>query len=244
MPAKTLVAGNWKMNGLFASLAEVEALAAALRRQPAPCRVALMPPATLIHAAAQAAAGVIEIGAQDLSPEACGAHTGDLNGELLHDAGARLVILGHSERRHGHGETDAQIAAKVEAALRCGLEPVICVGETAEQHAAGETLDVVRAQVRGSLPPSLEGQAFALAYEPVWAIGSGRTPSTAEIAEVHAALVEAIAGFGGMAPVLYGGSVKGDNAREILALPGVGGALVGGASLKADDFLPIVRAAA
>src|SRR5579859_83002 len=182
-----LIAGNWKMNGLSAALTEAAAVAAGLGGTAA--RVAICPPATLIQRMSAALAGsVVQVGGQDCRAEASGAYTGDVAAEMLADAGASLVILGHSERRAGHGETDALVAAKVGAALRSGLEPIVCVGETLEQRQAGEALAVVTGQVRGSLPPELAGRPFAVAYEPVWAIGTGLTPTTAEIEEMHAAV--------------------------------------------------------
>ncbi len=243
-----LVAGNWKMNGLGASLAEAETLEKALQEQAAACRVALCPPATLIDRMAQALkGGVVEIGGQDCHAETSGAYTGSVSAEMVRDAGAGLVILGHSERRAGFGETDADVAAKVEAALAAGLEPIICIGETLQEREAGQAVEVVSRQVAGSLPASLTGKAFAVAYEPVWAIGTGLTPTLEQIEEVHAAVRAAMVarlGEGGRAaPILYGGSVKPSNAKEILAVAEVGGALVGGASLKAEDFLGIIRAA-
>jgi triosephosphate isomerase (TIM) len=244
---RRLVAGNWKMNGVSAALAEAHDLAEALAREPANCRVALFPPAPLIHRMWEAVqGGAVEIGAQDCHAEVAGAYTGDLSAEMLHDAGASLVILGHSERRTGYRESDADVAAKVEAALRAGLEPVICVGESLEERDEGYALEVVSAQVRASLPAALDGLTFAIAYEPVWAIGSGRTPTPEQVEEVHGAIHALLAerfGDGAGVPVLYGGSVRPDNAAELMAVPGVDGALVGGASLKAADFLPIVRAA-
>ncbi len=242
-----LVAGNWKMNGLGASLAEAETLEKALKEQAAACRVALCPPATLIDRMAQALkGGAVEIGGQDCHAETSGAYTGSVSAEMVRDAGARLVILGHSERRAGFGETDADVAAKVEAALAADLEPIICIGETLQQREAGQAVEVVSRQVAGSLPASLAGKAFAVAYEPVWAIGTGLTPTLEQIEEVHAAVRAAMVaklGEGGRAaPILYGGSVKPSNAKEILAVAEVGGALVGGASLKAEDFLGIIRA--
>ncbi|ASD28093.1 triose-phosphate isomerase [Brevundimonas diminuta] len=242
-----LVAGNWKMNGLGASLAEAETLETALKEQAAACRVALCPPATLIDRMAQALkGGAVEIGGQDCHAAASGAYTGSVSAEMVRDAGARLVILGHSERRAGFGETDADVAAKVEAALAADLEPIICIGETLQEREAGQAVEVVSRQVAGSLPASLAGKAFAVAYEPVWAIGTGLTPTLEQIEEVHAAVRAAMVaklGEGGrVAPILYGGSVKPSNAREILAVAEVGGALVGGASLKAEDFLGIIRA--
>lgn len=242
-----LVAGNWKMNGLGASLAEAETLEKALKEQAAACRVALCPPATLIDRMAQALkGGAVEIGGQDCHAAASGAYTGSVSAEMVRDAGAGLVILGHSERRAGFGETDADVAAKVEAALAADLEPIICIGETLQEREAGQAVEVVSRQVAGSLPASLAGKAFAVAYEPVWAIGTGLTPTLEQIEEVHAAVRAAMVaklGEGGRAaPILYGGSVKPSNAREILAVAEVGGALVGGASLKAEDFLGIIRA--
>ena len=242
-----LIAGNWKMNGVAASLDEAVALKTALDARPAACRVALCPPATLIDRLATAVGGgAVEVGGQDCHAEACGAFTGSISAEMLADAGASLVILGHSERRAGFGETDADVAAKTLAALAAGLEPIICVGETLEQRQAGDAVAVVSGQVIGSLPESLSGKAFAVAYEPVWAIGTGLTPTLEQIGEVHAAvraaMVERLGEGGRTAPILYGGSVKPSNAAEILNVPEVGGALVGGASLKAADFLGIIRA--
>jgi triosephosphate isomerase len=243
-----LVAGNWKMNGLGASLGEAEALAKALQEQAAACRVALCPPATLMERMARVLSNTpVELGGQDCHAEAAGAFTGSVSAPMLADAGATLVILGHSERRAGFGETDADVAAKVEAALATGLEPVICIGETLAEREAGQAVEVVSRQVAGSLPSSLAGKAFAVAYEPVWAIGTGLTPTLEQIEEVHAAVRAAMVaklGEGGrLAPILYGGSVKPSNAAEILAVAEVGGALVGGASLKAEDFLGIISAA-
>jgi triosephosphate isomerase len=246
MRTEKLIAGNWKMNGLGGSLGEVEALRAALAEAAPACRVALCPPATLIERMARAAGDGIEIGGQDCRAESHGAFTGDVSAAMLRDAGATLVILGHSERRQGHGETDAVVAAKAEVALSAGLEPIICVGETLEQREAGRAVEVVRGQVMASLPAILaEKGAFAVAYEPVWAIGTGLTPSLEQIEAVHravrAAMIDRLGPAGAARPILYGGSVKPENAREILSVPEVGGALVGGASLKAADFLGIVR---
>jgi triosephosphate isomerase len=240
-----LIAGNWKMNGLEASLAQARATAAGLGTTRA--RVAICPPATLVSRLAQALAGSsVLTGGQDCRAEVSGAYTGDIAAEMLADAGASLVILGHSERRAGYGETDAVVAAKVLAALRGGLEPIVCVGETLEQRKAGQALAIVTGQVRGSLPADLAGKAFSVAYEPVWAIGTGLTPSTEEIVEVHRAIREILTGqfgaHGATVPILYGGSVKPSNAAEILNADEVGGALVGGASLKAEDFLGIIKA--
>jgi triosephosphate isomerase len=245
---RPLVAGNWKMNGLEAAMEEARAVAAALDAHPPAARVAICPPATLIHRLADILGGTgVEVGGQDCRAEPSGAFTGDVSAEMLADAGANLVILGHSERRAGYGETDSLVAAKAQAALRAGLEPIICVGETLAEREGGRTLSVVTGQVRGSLPESLAGKAFAVAYEPVWAIGSGLTPTLAQIEEVHVAiravLTELFGAHGARVPILYGGSVKPSNASEILRLRDVGGALVGGASLKAADFLGIIGAA-
>jgi len=240
-----LIAGNWKMNGLTASLAEAQAVAAGLGATPA--RVAICPPSILIHRMASAlAGGPVLVGGQDHHWDDAGAFTGDVSAEMLADAGAKLVILGHSERRAGYRETDALVASKVVAALRAGLEPIVCVGETLDERKAGKALAIVTGQVRGSLPGELAGTTFSVAYEPVWAIGTGLTPTTREIEEVHrairATLVEMFGPAGKAVPILYGGSVKPGNAAEILHADEVGGALVGGASLKADDFLGIIRA--
>ena len=248
MTQTRLIAGNWKMNGTVADLSEAQTLMQDLAQTPAATRVALCPPATLIARMAWfLREGALEVGGQDCRAEISGAYTGDISAEMLADAGAKLVILGHSERRAGYGETDALVAAKAEAALRAGLEPIICVGETLQEREAGRAVEVVRGQVMGSLPASLDGKVFAVAYEPVWAIGTGLTPTLEQIEEVHAAvraaMVERLGEGGRTAPILYGGSVKPANAAEILAVPEVGGALVGGASLKAADFLGIIRAA-
>jgi triosephosphate isomerase len=240
-----LIAGNWKMNGLVAALDEARAVAAGAGEGPA--RVALCPPATLVERLARALAGSrVLVGGQDCRAEPSGAFTGDVAAEMLADAGAALVILGHSERRAGYGESDALVSAKVRAALRAGLEPIVCVGETLNQRNAGDALAVVTGQVRGSLPAELAGKAFAVAYEPVWAIGTGLTPTTPQIEEVHRAIRAVLKAMFGRdadhAPILYGGSVKPSNAAEILHAAEVGGALVGGASLKASDFLGIIGA--
>lgn len=240
-----LIAGNWKMNGLRDSLGEAQAVAAGAATSPA--RVAICPPSLLIREMSQMLAGSrVLVGGQDAHWENSGACTGDVSAPMLADAGARLVILGHSERRAACGETDEVVARKVRAALRAGLEPIVCVGETLEQRKAGEALAVVTGQVRGSLPADLAGRPFAVAYEPVWAIGTGLTPTTTEIEEMHrairATLAEMFGAGGASAPILYGGSVKPSNAAEILRAAEVGGALVGGASLKAADFLEIIGA--
>lgn len=248
MQSVKLIAGNWKMNGLGASLEEVATLRQALESDPPACRVALCPPATLVDRMAAAARGsVIEVGGQDCRAETHGAYTGGVSAAMLKDAGAGVVIVGHSERRQEFGETDALVSAKAEAAVAAGLAPIVCVGETLEQREAGRAVEIVRDQVMNSLPKAVLEGDFAVAYEPVWAIGTGLTPTLEQIEEVHravrAAMLERLGLGSAAAPILYGGSVKPDNARDILAVPEVGGALVGGASLKAADFLPIIRAA-
>ncbi|MBR7619901.1 triose-phosphate isomerase [Phenylobacterium sp. 20VBR1] len=240
-----LIAGNWKMNGDSASLGEALATAAGLGSTKA--RVAICPSATLVSRMSDALKATnVQVGGQDCRAELSGAYTGDVAAEQLADAGAELVILGHSERRAGYGETNALVAAKTQAALRAGLEPIVCVGETLDERKAGKALEIVTGQVRGSLPAELAGQAFSVAYEPVWAIGTGLTPSTEEIVEVHrairATLNEIFGAHGATVAILYGGSVKPANAAEILHADEVGGALVGGASLKAADFLGIIAA--
>ena len=242
---RKLAAGNWKMNGSAAALAEVKALAEA---HPAPgCEVLLCPPATLIAQMVWHAKDTpVMVGGQDCHPKASGAHTGDVSALMLADAGAGHVILGHSERRADHGETDALVAAKVQAAWAAGLVAVICVGETEGERDAGRALDVVAAQLAGSVPDGATAANTVIAYEPVWAIGTGRTPTLPEIAEVHGFLRRALtARLGAEAAgmrLLYGGSVKPSNAAEIFAVADVDGALVGGASLKAADFGAIVAA--
>ena len=242
---KKLAAGNWKMNGTAASLSEVSALLAA---HPAPsCEMLLCPPATLVAAMASLARGsALAVGAQDCHPKASGAHTGDISAPMLKDAGASHVILGHSERRADHGETSALVKSKAEAALAAGLVAVVCIGETEAQRDAGETLAVCGAQLHGSLPAGATAANTVIAYEPVWAIGTGRTPTIPQISEVHAflraELVGALGTEGTGVRLLYGGSVKPSNAAEIFAVPHVDGALVGGASLKAADFGAIVAA--
>ena len=244
---RKLAAGNWKMNGTTAALAEVSALLAA---HPAPaCEMLLCPPATLIAQMAAAARGsVLQVGGQDCHAKASGAHTGDISAPMLVDAGASHVILGHSERRADHFESDAMVRAKAEAALTAGLVAVICVGESEAQHDAGQTLAVIGAQLAGSVPDAATAANLVIAYEPIWAIGSGRTPTLAEIEQVHGAIrARLTARFGTAATairLLYGGSVKPSNAAEIFAVPEVNGALVGGASLKAADFGAIVAALA
>jgi triosephosphate isomerase len=244
-PAPLIVA-NWKMNGLRASLTEAAAVAAGARGERA--RVAICPPFPLIREMSAMLAGTgVLVGGQDAHWAESGAFTGDVSAVMLADAGASLVILGHSERRAAYGERDDLVARKAQAAVGAGLEPVVCVGETLEERQAGQALAVVARQARGALPPALAGRPFAVAYEPVWASGSGSTPTIPEIEAAHrairAALAERFGAEGSAVPILYGGSVKPSNAGEILHADAVGGALVGGASLKAADFLAIVNAA-
>lgn len=242
---KRLAAGNWKMNGTAEDLAEATALIAA---HPAPgCEMLLCPPATLVHRMAQVAAGsALMVGGQDCHAKPAGAHTGDTSAAQLKDAGATHVIVGHSERRTDHRETDAMVQAKATAAIAAGLVAIVCLGETLAERQAGQTLAVVGTQLDGSLPAGGNTGALVIAYEPVWAIGTGLTPTTAEIAEVHAflraRLVDRFGAAGNGVRLLYGGSVKGSNAAEIFAVPNVDGALVGGASLKAAEFARIVAA--
>jgi triosephosphate isomerase len=242
---RRLAAGNWKMNGTTPDLAEATALIAA---HPAPpCEMLLCPPATLLSRMTAVAFGSsLRLGGQDCHPAAAGAHTGDISAAMLRDAGATYVILGHSERRANHGETDALVRQKAQAALAAGLVAIICIGETEAERDAGRTLEVVGRQLDGSLPEGATADTLVVAYEPVWAIGTGRTPTLSEIAEVHAFLRGRLRGLiGDQAEgvrLLYGGSVKPANAAEIFALPHVDGALVGGASLKAADFGAIVTA--
>ncbi|GLK64033.1 triose-phosphate isomerase [Paracoccus kondratievae] len=243
MAPRKLAAGNWKMNGTLASLAEIDQL---LADHPRPgCDVLICPPATLVHALAGRVEGKIAVGGQDCHAKTSGAHTGDIAAAQLRDAGASHVILGHSERRTDHGETDADVAAKSVAAYEAGLVAVICVGETEAQRDAGETLDVISTQLAGSIPEGATAANTVIAYEPVWAIGTGRTPTSEQIAEVHALIRDRLAARfadGADFALLYGGSVKPGNAAEIFAIPHVNGALVGGASLRAADFGPIISA--
>ena len=241
---RPLVAGNWKMNGLTTSLAELDRMIAAAPRLAPKVDLMVCPPATLMAAcAARAAGSALAIGGQDCHAEASGAFTGDISAEMLKDAGASAVIVGHSERRSLHHESDADVRAKALAARRAGLMAVVCVGESRDERVAGRTLDVVGAQIEGSLPDGAAAQTLVVAYEPVWAIGTGLTPTPADVAEVHGfirgKLVERFGAAGEGMRILYGGSVKPSNAKELMAVADVDGALVGGASLKADEFLAI-----
>ncbi len=240
-----LIAGNWKMNGLASNLAEAKAIAEGVSAFKVDAM--LCPPATLIAQMAwQTKGSPLLIGGQDCHPEASGAHTGDISAEMLKDSGATAVIVGHSERRTDHGETDALVRGKAAAARRAGLTAIVCIGETEAERDAGRTLEIVSRQLAGSVPDGEPGD-IVIAYEPVWAIGTGRTPSEADIGAVHAhirgQLIQRFGEAGEAVRILYGGSMKPDNAATILAIAEVSGGLVGGASLKAADFLAIVRAA-
>ena len=242
---RKLAAGNWKMNGTADSLTEIAALAAATKG--AACDILICPPATLIAQMAATAKGTdVMVGGQDCHAKASGAHTGDISAAMLRDAGAGHVILGHSERRADHGETDADVRAKAEAAGAAGLIRVICVGETEAERDAGTTLAIIGRQLAGSIPDGATAADTVIAYEPVWAIGTGRTPTLDQIAEVHDFMRKTLTDrFGAEAKgmrLLYGGSVKPSNAAEIFATANVDGALVGGASLMAADFSQIVTA--
>ncbi len=236
---RALIAGNWKMHGLAGSRREVAALADKMKASaPADCDVLICPPATLVAALAKDfSTTAIHFGGQDCHAEPSGAHTGDISAEMFADAGAAYVIVGHSERRADHNESDADVRSKAEAVLRAGLAPIICVGESEAERKAGKALDIVGAHLERSLPET--SADFVIAYEPVWAIGTGLTPTLADIAEMHGFIREKTRND---VRIVYGGSVKPGNAAEILAIDNVNGALVGGASLKADDFYEIVMA--
>lgn len=241
---RKLAAGNWKMNGLAAQLAEIDALSQALPDGP---EVLICPPATLVAPMVARAGTGLAVGGQDCHANTSGAHTGDISAQMLADAGATYVIVGHSERRADHGETDADIAAKAQAVWDAGLVAIICIGETEAQYRAGETLDVITGQLAGSVPDGATGANTVIAYEPVWAIGTGLVPELAEIGTVHGAIRSYLSDrFGAETAeamrVLYGGSVKPGNAAEIFGVGDVDGALVGGASLKASDFGAIAAA--
>jgi triosephosphate isomerase len=247
MAQRPYIVGNWKMHGTRAMLADARAIDRAAERL-IKAEVAIAPPYTLIHATRKEA-GLIGVGAQDCHPADGGAHTGDISAAMLKDAGAGFVIVGHSERRADHGETDADVKAKAEAALSAGLAVIVCVGETEAQRDAGDAESVVAAQLEGSLPRG-EGAAekVTVAYEPVWAIGTGRTPTVEDVGQMHRSIRERLVKIygesGAQVRILYGGSVKPENAAELLAADEVGGALVGGASLTAESFLGIIVAAA
>ncbi|MFL6753137.1 MAG: triose-phosphate isomerase [Sphingomicrobium sp.] len=245
MALRKLVAGNWKMHGLSSDFGEIKAIADASRHYPQ-VDVALCVPAILIERAARAVPG-FAIGAQDVHPAETGPHTGCISAKMLLDAGATLTIVGHSERRGAQRETDAEVKAKAEAALSCGMGVILCVGESLEAREAANALPTVEAQLEASIPREADPGRLAIAYEPIWAIGTGKVPTAADIGEMHAALrrrlADAYGEQGRGIRILYGGSVKASNAAEIFAVPEVDGALVGGASLKAVDFMPIVAAA-
>jgi triosephosphate isomerase len=242
---RPLIAGNWKMNGLKASSAEFEAMLAGAPGVAAKADLLVCPPATLIAAFAEKARGskTIAIGAQDCHPKASGAHTGDLSAEMLADAGASAVIVGHSERRADHGESDLLVRQKTEAVWRAGLTAIVCIGETQQQRDAGQALDICRGQLDLSLPDQARADNLVVAYEPVWAIGTGLTPTVGDVQQIHKFirdfLIARFNGEGERTRILYGGSVKPSNAAELMAVANVNGALVGGASLKAADFLAI-----
>ena len=241
---RPLVAGNWKMNGTAASLAELGNLKDALAARPAACDVLVCPPASLLAQANWKVRGAFALGGQDCHAKPSGAFTGDVSAEMLKDAGASYVIVGHSERRQYHRESDGDVAAKALGAWRAGLKAIICIGETEAQRQSGDHNNVCSSQLDGSVPADATPANTLIAYEPVWAIGTGKTPTSADIAAMHAhiraCLVRRLGEGARQMLILYGGSVKPDNAKEILNLPEVGGALVGGASLKAPDFLGII----
>jgi triosephosphate isomerase len=246
--SRALVAGNWKMNGLRAALGEIEAIGAGYDALRARVELVVCPPATLLAAAAPIAARFgLALGGQDCHAEASGAHTGDVSATMLADAGARYAIVGHSERRADHGETDALVRAKALAALNAGLTPIVCVGETLDERRAGRAAEVVTGQLVGSLPAAPE--RLVVAYEPVWAIGTGLTPTPEDVAEIHGTIRARLGSLLGAEAsaairILYGGSVKPSNATSLLRTENVDGALVGGASLMARDFLSIAAACA
>jgi triosephosphate isomerase len=242
---RPLIAGNWKMNGLKSFSAEFEAMLAGAADLAAKAELLVCPPAMLIADFAERARGSarLAVGAQDCHPKASGAHTGDISAEMLADAGARAIIVGHSERRADHGETDVLVRQKAEAVWRAGLTAIVCIGESQLQRDAGRTLDVCHGQLNLSLPDGARSDNLVVAYEPVWAIGTGLTPTTGDVGQVHRfirdLLIGRFKGEGARIRILYGGSVKPSNARELMAVANVNGALVGGASLKAADFLAI-----
>jgi triosephosphate isomerase len=247
---RPLIAGNWKMNGLKASSGEFEAMLAGASQVAAKADLLVCPPATLIAGFAEKARGskalaieALAIGAQDCHPKPSGAHTGDISAEMLADAGASVIIVGHSERRADHGETDALVRQKAEAVWRAGLTAIVCIGETQQQRDAGQTLDICRGQLSASLPDAARANNLVVAYEPIWAIGTGLTPTIGDVEQIHqfirGLLTVRFNSEGTRIRILYGGSVKPSNAAELMAVANVNGALVGGASLKASDFLAI-----
>ena len=240
---RPLIAGNWKMNGLKASWSEFEAMLAGSSEVSEKADLLVCPPATLLAAFAAKATKAVAVGAQDCHTKASGAHTGDISAEMLADAGASAIIVGHSERRADHGETDATVHQKAEAVWRAGLTAIVCIGETQSQRDAGQTLDICGRQLERSLPAPSKAGNLVVAYEPVWAIGTGLTPTAQDVEQVHKfirdLLVQRFKEEGARMRILYGGSVKPSNAAELMAVANVNGALVGGASLKAADFLAI-----
>jgi triosephosphate isomerase len=242
---RPLIAGNWKMNGLRSSMAEFEAMLAGASKVAAKADLLVCPPATLIAAFAAKLTGSkgLAIGGQDCHPKPSGAHTGDISAEMLADAGASAVIVGHSERRADHGEGDGLVRQKAEAAWRAGLTAIVCVGETQSHRDTGQTLDICRGQLQGSLPEGARADNLVVAYEPVWAIGTGLTPTAKDVEQIHQFIRQTLSARfnqeGAGMRILYGGSVKPSNARELMGVANVNGALIGGASLKATDFLAI-----
>ena len=244
---RPLIAGNWKMNGLKASLAEFKAMLEGAPAVAAKADLLVCPPATLIAEFEKKARGLtaVAVGAQDCHPKPSGAHTGDISAEMLADAGAKAIIVGHSERRADHGESDLLVRQKAQAVWRAGLVAIVCIGETEQQRDAGGTLEICRGQLNLSLPDGSRADNLVVAYEPIWAIGAGRTPTTTNVGQIHQfirdLLTERFKGEGARMRILYGGSVKPSNAAELMAVADVNGALVGGASLKAADFLAIAQ---
>jgi triosephosphate isomerase len=242
---RCLIAGNWKMNGTSAQLGEIDAIASAARAKPAAADIVICPPSTLIARAALVAGGRIAIGAQNCDADVSGAHTGDVSARMVKDAGASWVILGHSERRQHRGETDSMVAAKAAAAWIEGLLTIICIGETQSQRRAGRALSVCANQLAGSIPDGIGVAGNSIGYEPLWAIGTGHTPTVEQVVEAHAHIRQClVARFGAPGKeirILYGGSLDQANVHEFLSAPEVGGALIGGASLTAKDFNAIIR---
>ncbi len=244
---RTLIAGNWKMNGVKSALSEIDAMTTQLADLGAGADCLICPPFTLISALVGRAGAQLKVGGQSCHSDVRGAHTGDVSAEMLADIGAAYVIVGHSERRADHGERSAYVQEQAEAAQRAGITPIVCVGETYNQRQLGETDEVITRILRKSLPPECTGETLVVAYEPIWAIGTGEVPTAAEIAGVHALirslLIETYGEAGARVRILYGGSMKPGNAAEILGIDHVNGGLIGGASLKADDFMAIYAAA-
>jgi triosephosphate isomerase (TIM) len=244
---RPLIAGNWKMNGLKAAESEFEAMLAGAPAVAARADLLVCPPATLIAAFADKSRGsAVKVGAQDCHPKPWGAHTGDISAEMLADAGATSIIVGHSERRADHGESDLLIRQKAEAVWRAGLVAIVCIGESEAERNAGQTLEILRGQLKLSLSDGSRADNLVVAYEPIWAIGTGRTATAADVEQIHKFirdfLTDRFKGEGARMRILYGGSVKPSNAAELMAVANVNGALVGGASLKAADFLAIAAA--